>query len=122
MATLLAYSPLALALGPSLDISQYAHTAWKISEGFGKGAIKAIAQTPDSYLWLGTKFGWLPFDGVQTVSWQLRESEYLRSNPIRTLLVSRDGALWIAIHQAHCSSAADGGRPGSSGKEAEMHS
>jgi hypothetical protein len=33
--------------------------------GFTKGAIYAIAQTPDSYLWLGTEFGLLRFDGGQ---------------------------------------------------------
>ena len=54
---LLASSPCAFALNPSLDVSQYAHTAWKIREGFSKGAIYAIAQTPDGYLWLGTEFG-----------------------------------------------------------------
>jgi ligand-binding sensor domain-containing protein len=55
----------AYALNPALDVSQYAHTAWKIREGFTKGAIYAIAQTPDSYLWLSTEFGLLRFDGGQ---------------------------------------------------------
>jgi ligand-binding sensor domain-containing protein len=53
--------------GPGLDVSQYAHTAWKIREGFTKGFIYAIAQTPDGYLWLGTEFGLLRFDGVRNV-------------------------------------------------------
>jgi len=47
----------AFALNPTLDVSQYAHTAWKIRDGFAKGSIIAIAQTPDGYLWLGTAFG-----------------------------------------------------------------
>lgn len=29
----------AFALNPSLDISQYAHTAWTVRDGFFKGAI-----------------------------------------------------------------------------------
>ncbi len=37
----------ASALDPSLDISQYAHTSWEIRDGFTKGYIEAIAQTPD---------------------------------------------------------------------------
>jgi len=49
----------ALALNHPLDVSQYAHTSWKIREGFTKGVITAIAQTPDGYLWLGTEFGLL---------------------------------------------------------------
>ena len=43
----------ALALNPSLDISQYAHTAWTVRDGFSLGTIFAMAQTPDGYLWLG---------------------------------------------------------------------
>ena len=57
----------ASALEPSLDISQYAHTSWKVRDGFTKGAISSIAQTPDGYLWLGTEFGLLRFDGVRAV-------------------------------------------------------
>jgi hypothetical protein len=37
----------ASALTPALDVSQYAHTSWKIRVGFVKGAILAVAQTPD---------------------------------------------------------------------------
>ena len=54
----------ARALDPSLDISQYAHTSWKVRDGFTKGLIVAIAQGPDGYLWLGTEFGLVRFDGV----------------------------------------------------------
>lgn len=35
------------ALNPSVDISQYAHTAWTVRDGFALGNIYAIAQTPD---------------------------------------------------------------------------
>ena len=66
----LAWCACASALDPSLDISQYAHTAWKVRDGFTKGSITSIAQTPDGYLWLGTEFGLLRFDGVRAVSWQ----------------------------------------------------
>ena len=67
IAILLACCRCASALDPSLDVSQYAHTAWKIRDGFSKGIIYAIAQTPDGYLWLGTEFGLLRFDGVRAV-------------------------------------------------------
>ena len=55
----------AFALDPSLDVSQYAHTAWRIRDGFSKGITTAFAQTADGYLWLGTEFGLLRFDGVR---------------------------------------------------------
>jgi ligand-binding sensor domain-containing protein/two-component sensor histidine kinase len=87
--------PRASALNPSLDINQYAHTAWTVREGFFKGAIEAIAQTPDGYLWLGTEFGLLRFDGVRPTPWEPPAGELLPGSYIRSLLVARDGRLWI---------------------------
>jgi ligand-binding sensor domain-containing protein len=92
---LLGWCPGALALNPALDVSQYAHTAWKIRDGFTKGRIVSIAQTPDGYLWLGTEFGLLRFDGVKNVPWQPPAGQHLPSNWIVRLLAARDGALWI---------------------------
>ena len=51
LACVLAWCSCAFALNPDLDISQYAHTSWKIRDGFAKGTITSIAQTPDGYLW-----------------------------------------------------------------------
>jgi len=85
----------AFALDPSLDASQYAHTAWKIRDGFAKGSILSIAQTPDGYLWLGTAFGLYRFDGVRNVLWQPPPDQQLPSTTISTLVAARDGALWI---------------------------
>jgi len=89
----------ALALDPSLDISQYAHTAWKVRDGFTRGGIFAIAQTPDGYLWLGTESGLYRFDGVRAVPWQPPAGHELPSNFINNLLVARDGTLWIGTHK-----------------------
>src|SRR5271165_6259251 len=88
-------SPPALALDPSLDISQYAHNAWTIREGFFKGNIYSIAQTPDGYLWLGTEFGLFRFDGVRSIPWQPPAGQRLPDKNINSLLVTRDGTLWI---------------------------
>src|SRR5690349_19054375 len=77
---LLAWCPCAFALDPSLDVSQYAHTAWKIRDGFTKGMITSIAQTPDGYLWLGTELGLYRFDGVRAVPWQPPAGEHLPSS------------------------------------------
>src|SRR5215469_16771395 len=92
----MACCPCAFALDAALDVSQYAHTAWKIRDGFTKGTIQAIAQTPDGYLWLGTESGLVRFDGVKAVSWEPPAGEQLPSKFIRSLLVARDGTLWIA--------------------------
>jgi ligand-binding sensor domain-containing protein len=77
---LLASSPFAFALDPSLDVSQYAHTSWKTREGFPKAAIYSIAQTPDGYLWLGTEVGVFRFDGVRSIPLPLPPDQQLPSN------------------------------------------
>jgi len=87
--------PCAFALNPALDVSQYAHTAWKVRDGFFKSGISSIAQTPDGYLWLGTDYGLMRFDGVRAVPWQPPAGQHLPSDSIMGLLVTRDGTLWI---------------------------
>jgi signal transduction histidine kinase/ligand-binding sensor domain-containing protein len=87
--------PCALALNPALDVSEYAHTAWKVRDGFVNATIGSIAQTPDGYLWLGTEFGLLRFDGVRTVPWQAPRGQRLPSDSVFSLLTTRDGTLWI---------------------------
>jgi len=99
LASLLPCCVCAFALNSSLDISQYGHRSWKIRDGFTKGVINSITQTPDGYLWLGTEFGLLRFDGVRAVPWEPPAGEPLPSNYIRALLTSRDGTLWIATQK-----------------------
>ncbi len=83
------------ALDQSLDLSQYAHTAWTFRNGFLNGAVYAIAQTPDGYLWLGTQSGVVRFDGVRAVPLPLPQDQELPSTAVGALLAARDGTLWI---------------------------
>jgi len=96
---LLVCCPCASALNPSLDVNQYAHSAWTVREGFFKGIIFSIAQTPNGYLWLGTEFGLVRFDGVRTVPWQPPPGENLPDSSIQSLLAARDGRLWIGTRE-----------------------
>jgi ligand-binding sensor domain-containing protein len=95
LAILLLGSTCALALDPALDVSQYAHTTWKVGDGSSEGVVFALAQTPDGYLWLGTEFGLRRFDGVRSVAWQPPAGESLPSSDVRSLHAARDGRLWI---------------------------
>jgi hypothetical protein len=58
----LAWCACAEALNPSLDISQYGHTAWTVRDGFALGNIYGMAQAPSAYTtarrgsWLLQKF------------------------------------------------------------------
>jgi ligand-binding sensor domain-containing protein/signal transduction histidine kinase len=89
----------AYALNPELDVGQYAHTSWKIRDGFPKGELSSIAQTPDGYLWLGTEFGLFRFDGVRAVQWRPPANQELPSSWIFSLLTARDGTLWIGTEK-----------------------
>ena len=92
--TLLASPSTALALDPSLQIGQYAHTSWTVRDGYSLGAVFAMAQTPDGYLWLAAEFGLFRFDGLKFTPWQPPAGQELPDKPY-SLLVSRDGTLWI---------------------------
>src|SRR5262245_12750352 len=85
----------ALALNPALDINQYVHTAWRVRDGFFKGNPRAIAQTRDGVLWVGTDAGLFYFDGVRLTAWQPPQGGELPSTSVSNLLGSRDGSLWI---------------------------
>jgi signal transduction histidine kinase/ligand-binding sensor domain-containing protein len=93
--TLLAPRSSALALSPSLQVSQYAHYAWTVRDGFSLGNVYTMAQTPDGYLWLGTEFGLFRFDGVRFLPWQPPAGQQFPDKNINSLLVTRDGSLWI---------------------------
>ena len=54
-----------------------------------------MAQTPDGYLWFGTEFGLVRFDGVRTTLWQPPSGQDLPDRNITALLAARDGTLWI---------------------------
>src|ERR1700758_2402463 len=81
-------APSVLALDPSLDISQYARTAWTVRDGFALGNIYAMAQTPDGYLWLDGEFGLVRFDGVRSLPWQSPAGQQLPDRNINALLVT----------------------------------
>jgi signal transduction histidine kinase/ligand-binding sensor domain-containing protein len=98
-AGLLAAGQCAFALNPALEVSQYAHKSWPIGEGFLKGRVRSIAQTADGYIWLGTEFGLLRFDGVRTTGWEPPPNQHLPSDLITCLLAGRDGTLWIGTRK-----------------------
>ncbi|HVO60770.1 MAG TPA: two-component regulator propeller domain-containing protein, partial [Terriglobales bacterium] len=99
LALLLGSSTCVFALDPSLDVSQYAHTAWKIRDGFTRDPINSMAQMPDGYLWLGTGSGLFRFDGAQLAPWSPPAGEQFPGDSIRSLLAGSDGTLWLATPQ-----------------------
>jgi signal transduction histidine kinase/ligand-binding sensor domain-containing protein len=94
-AFILLFTVSAGALDPNRRISQYAHTAWRIQDGFFTGTPQAITQTKDGYLWIGTEGGLVRFDGVRFVPWTAPNRQQLPSTRIHSLLGASDGRLWI---------------------------
>ena len=95
----LAVSPL-LAVDPNRCISQYAHTVWRVQDGVFKGDPRVMAQTPDGYLWIGTMAGLLRFDGVRFVPWSSADGVQLPSPEVYSILIARDGSMWIATRSS----------------------
>ncbi len=93
--TLLALCPGGFALDPSLEVGQYAHTSWNFRNGFLNGAVYAIAQANDGYLWLGTQSGVFRFDGVRATPLLLPAGKELPSSAVGALLFARDGTFWM---------------------------
>src|SRR5229473_7136444 len=54
----------ARALDPNHTFSQYLREQWTTDNNFPGGAIDAVTQTADGYLWMGTEKGLVRFDGV----------------------------------------------------------
>ena len=93
---LLLATPGANAVDPKVQITQYAHTAWRMQDGFFAGPPQAITQTSDGYLWIGTANGLFRFDGVRFVSWaDLSTRQEIASAWISALHGARDGSLWF---------------------------
>ena len=85
----------ASALDANKRISQLSHTSWSAKDGI-PGPVRAIAQTPDGFLWLGTQAGLYQFDGQHFVSWEPMSGKVgLPRGSVRALFVSHDGSLWI---------------------------
>src|SRR5882757_8403125 len=86
----------ASALDPHRLISQYAHTVWRVQDGFPHGP-HMITQTSDGYVWIAVN-GLLRFDGV-TLSPVLPQKSFPTESGINWLLGSRDGSLWMATYK-----------------------
>ena len=84
-------------LDPNKTIGQFTHTSWSAKDGI-PGPVQAIAQTPDGYLWLGTRAGLYRFDGLRFISWEAaRGGDPLPQSSIVSLFTARDGSLWMGF-------------------------
>lgn len=74
----------------------YIIDVWTPYQGLPQSRVLSIAQTPDGYLWVGTKLGWLArFDGVKFVQFSPANTPAMESPEIEKLLLDDSGVLWI---------------------------
>ncbi len=66
---------------------------WQREQGLPQNFVRALAQTKDGYLWVGSDAGVSRFDGARFVSFGLLEG--FQAGPVQALLGDGQGALWI---------------------------
>src|SRR4051794_12462290 len=86
-----AFSP-TFALDPAKKLTQYSMAVWTQQQGLPQDSVRAITQTTDGYLWLGTDEGLARFDGYDFVTFSKDHGD-LPSNSISSLAADKDGSL-----------------------------
>jgi len=77
-------------------IAQFAHTAWGPKDG-APSVVKALAQSADGYLWLGSPEGLYRFDGVVFERYQPQSGGPFPAEDVSSLLALSNGDLWIGF-------------------------
>src|SRR5262249_7005691 len=71
--------------------------AYSMHDGLLAGRVQAIAQDKRGYLWLGTSSVLMRFDAFQFVPWGVHDEPRLIDRDIKSLLVARDGSVWVGF-------------------------
>jgi ligand-binding sensor domain-containing protein/signal transduction histidine kinase len=67
--------------------------SWQREQGLPQNSVRALAQTRDGYLWVGSDGGLARFDGLRFVPFDMREG--MRSEPVSVLMEDSRGTFWI---------------------------
>jgi len=73
---------------------KYNHRVWLVKDGLPQHSVRAVLQTSDGYLWVGTSGGLTRFNGFKFQAFGLG-TEGLKSNRIVSLYETKDQTLWI---------------------------
>jgi signal transduction histidine kinase/ligand-binding sensor domain-containing protein/CheY-like chemotaxis protein len=95
VAGLLAGSAPLRALDPLRAPHQYGCDEWTVLDGLPNNVIRAIVQTRDGYLWVGTPEGLARFDGVHFTTYDRNQVPELRNSVVYGLGEDAEGTLWI---------------------------
>jgi ligand-binding sensor domain-containing protein/signal transduction histidine kinase len=85
------------ALDGKRSITQYVYAAWGVDKGYTGGAVYAIAQSSDGYLWLGTERGLVRFDGSEFTPVRAPLGRRKTPGAVRGLIEDSEGNLWVRL-------------------------
>ena len=71
----------------------FSFQSWQKEQGLPQNPVRALAQTRDGYLWIGSDDGLVRFDGLRFVAFGIQEG--IKCGPVSTLFEDHRGALWI---------------------------
>jgi signal transduction histidine kinase/ligand-binding sensor domain-containing protein len=83
-------------VGPLL--TGYRLTSWHIP-GIPRGEVFAIAQDHDGYLWIGTRYGLMRFDGDRFLESEALSPAGVPKGSVQLITIGRDGGIWASIRQ-----------------------
>jgi signal transduction histidine kinase/ligand-binding sensor domain-containing protein len=78
----------------------YSLMSWTDADGRALGAVYALAEDRDGYLWLGTDAGLFRFDGARFTAWNQLSDDPLPDGSVTALRVAADGSLWAGFDSA----------------------
>jgi len=72
--------------------------SWQKEQGLPQSPIRALTQTHDGYIWLGTDDGVVRFDGLRFLPFGIPGG--MKVGPVTTMLEDHGGALWLGTSDA----------------------
>jgi ligand-binding sensor domain-containing protein len=78
------------------QFSHYLKVQYNTEQGLPQGVIHGIAQTPDGFMWFGTRDGLARFDGIRFTVFRSEDNPGLAHNVISRLMADHSGRLWIS--------------------------
>ncbi|WP_177191173.1 two-component regulator propeller domain-containing protein [Luteibacter sp. UNC138MFCol5.1] len=91
---LLVFATAAAAVSPDRALSQLRHDRWTADDG-APTQIMSIAQTPDGFLWLGSRQGLYRFDGTRFERIGRIANQPIVDDDILSVFADDDGSVWI---------------------------
>jgi len=89
----------AVALDPLRQPDQYKFDSWVEDQGLPYLSIRALIQTSEGYLWVGTRSGLARFDGIKFVAFTKENQPQLVDDAVLSLCEDHSGRVWIGTNR-----------------------